>query len=109
MGMLLHRQRNRVGVTTTSTLIPDKVEPEEEVKVEEPEVEESQAEEVSVDETPEEEEPEKEEEPQKKFYTRTDIYRMTTAELKDLAKSEGLDDTLSGNKLKDVLIEHFGI
>ena len=98
MGMLLHRQRNRVGVTTTSTLIPDKVEPTEEVKVEEPEVEE-----VSVDETPEEEEP------QKKFYTRTDIYRMTTSELKDLAKSEGLDDTLSGNKLKDVLIEHFGI
>jgi hypothetical protein len=98
MGMLLHRQRNRVGVTTTSTLIPDKVEPTEEVKVEEPEVEE-----VPVDETPEVEEP------QKKFYTRTDIYRMTTAELKDLAKSEGLDDTLSGNKLKDVLIEHFGI
>lgn len=104
MGMLLKRQRNRVGVTTTSTLIPDKVEPTEEVKVDESEVEE-----VSVDETSEVEEPEKEEEPQKKFYTRTDIYRMTTAELKDLAKSEGLDDTLSGNKLKDVLIEHFGI
>jgi len=82
MGMLLKRQRNRVGVTTTSTLIPEEVEHEEEVKVEET---------------------------QKKFYTRTDIYRMTTAELKDLAKSEGLDDTLSGNKLKDVLIEHFGI
>jgi hypothetical protein len=93
MGMLLHRQRNRVGVTTTSTLIPDiKDEPKEEVKVEEPKVEE-----VPVV------------EPEKKFYTRTDIYRMTTAELKDLAKSEGLDDTLSGNKLKDVLIEHFGI
>lgn len=104
MGMLLKRQRNRVGVTTTSTLIPEEVEPTEEVKVEEPEVEE-----VSGDETSEEEEPEKEEETQKKFYTRTDIYRMTTAELKDLAKSEGLDDTLSGNKLKDVLIEHFGI
>lgn len=104
MGMLLKRQRNRVGVTTTSTLIPEEVEHEEEVKVEEPEVEE-----VSGDETSEEEEPEKEEETQKKFYTRTDIYRMTTAELKDLAKSEGLDDTLSGNKLKDVLIEHFGI
>lgn len=98
MGMLLHRQRNRVGVTTTSTLIPDKVESKEEVKVEE----------SKVEETPEEKEPEKEES-QKKFYTRTDIYRMTTAELKDLAKSEGLDDTLSGNKLKDVLIEHFGI
>ena len=92
MGMLLKRQRNRVGVTTTSTLIPDKVEPTEEVKVEE-----SKVEEVPVV------------EPEKKFYTRTDIYRMTTAELKDLAKSEGLDDTLSGNKLKDVLIEHFGI
>ena len=104
MGMLLHRQRNRVGVTTTPTLIPEEVESKEEVKVEESEVEE-----VSVDETSEEKEPEKEEETQKKFYTRTDIYRMTTAELKGLAKSEGLDDTLSGNKLKDVLIEHFGI
>ena len=93
MGMLLHRQRNRVGVTTTSTLIPDKVEPKEEVKVEEPKVEE----------VPEEEKP------QKKFYTRTDIYRMSALELKNLAKSEGLDDTLSGNKLKDVLIKHFGI
>ena len=45
MGMLLHRQRNRVGVTTTSTLIPDKVEPTEEVKVEEPEVEDEETEE----------------------------------------------------------------
>jgi len=93
MGMLLHRQRNRVGVTTTSTLIPDKVEPKEEVKVEEPKVEEVH----------------EEEKPQKKFYTRTDIYRMSALELKNLAKSEGLDDTLSGNKLKDVLIKHFGI
>lgn len=99
MGMLLHRQRNRVGVTTTSTLIPDKVKPTKEVKVEEPEVE---KESVDV-------ESEKGEEPQKKFYTRTDIYRMSALELKNLAKSEGLDDSLSGNKLKDVLIKHFGI
>lgn len=85
MGMLLRRNSNRVGVTTTSTLIPEEVvEPKEEVK------------EVSA---PVEE----------KTYTRTEINRMTTAELKALAKSEGLDDTLSGNKLKDVLIEHFGI
>ena len=85
MGMLLRRKSNRVGVTTTSTLIPEEVvEPKEEVK------------EVSA---PVEE----------KTYTRTEINRMTTAELKALAKSEGLDDTLSGNKLKDVLIEHFGI
>ena len=104
MGMLLHRQRNRVGVTTTSTLIPDKVEPKEEVKVEEPKVEE-----IPVDVEPEEKEPEKVEEPQKKLYTRTDINRMSTAELKNLAKAEGLDDSLSGNKLKDVLIKHFGI
>lgn len=102
--MLLHRQRNRVGVTTTSALIPDKVEPKEEVKVEEPKVEE-----IPVDVEPEEKEPEKVEEPQKKFYTRTDINRMSTAELKNLAKAEGLDDSLSGNKLKDVLIKHFGI
>lgn len=86
MGMLLSRQRNRAGVTSTSALIPDEVvEPKEEVK------------EVS--------EPVEE----KKAYTRTDINRMTTAELKALAKSEGLDDSLSGNKLKDVLIEHYGI
>lgn len=89
MGMLLNRQRNRLGVTTTSNLIPDiKNEPKEEVKVEEVH---------------------EEEKPQKKFYTRTDIYRMSALELKNLAKSEGLDDTLSGNKLKDVLIKHFGI
>ena len=86
MGMLLSRQRNRVEVTTTSTLIPEvKVEPKEEVK------------EVSA--TVEE----------KKAYTRTEINRMSTAELKVLAKSEGLDDTKSGSKLKEDLIEHFGI
>ena len=99
MGMLLHRQRNRVGVTTTATLIPDKVEPKEEIGVEEPRV----TEETSVDVEPEKEEP------QKKVYTRTDIYRMSALDLKNLAKSEGLDDSLSGNKLKDVLIKHFGI
>lgn len=104
MGMLLNRQRNRLGVTTTSNLIPDKIEPKEEVKVEEPKVEE-----IPVDVEHEEKEPEKVEEPQKKFYTRTDINRMSTAELKNLAKAEGLDDSLSGNKLKDVLIKHFGI
>lgn len=89
MGMLLNRQRNRLGVTTTSNLIPDiKNEPKEEAKVEEVH---------------------EEEKPQKKFYTRTDIYRMSALELKNLAKTEGLDDSLSGNKLKDVLIKHFGI
>lgn len=98
MGMLLKRQRERVGVTTTSTLIPDiKDEPKEEVKIEEPKVEETPVEDVPED------------IPEKKFYTRTDINRMSTAELKNLAKSEGLDDSLSGNKLKDVLIEHFGL
>ncbi len=89
MGMLLHRQRNRLGVTKTPNLIPDtKVEPKEEVKVEEVE---------KVEETP------------KKFYTRTDINRMSTSELKNLAKSEGLDDNQSGNQLKGILIKHFGI
>lgn len=92
MGMLLRRKNNRVGVTTTSTLIPDiEDKPTEGAKVEEV------VEEIA--------EPVKE----KKTYTRTEINRMTTAELKTLAKSEGLDDSLSGNKLKDVLIKHFGI
>ena len=36
MGMLLRRNNNRVGVTKTSTLIPEEVvEPKEEVKAEE--------------------------------------------------------------------------
>lgn len=91
MGMLLRRNNNRVGVTTTPTLIPEEVvEPKEEVKVTEEVKEVAPVEEV-------------------KTYTRTEINRMTTAELKALAKSEGLDDSLSGNKLKDVLIKHFGI
>lgn len=89
MGMLLRRNNNRAGVTTTSALIPDI---KEEVKA--TEVVEEIAEPVVEE---------------KKAYTRTEINRMTTAELKALAKSEGLDDSLSGNKLKDVLIRHFGI
>lgn len=40
-----------------------------------------------------------------KEYTKTEINRMSTADLKALAKERGLDDTLSGSELKKVLIE----
>ena len=44
-------------------------------------------------------------------YTKTDINRMSTSDLKSLAKSEGIKDadTLSGADLKKVLIEKFGL
>lgn len=38
-------------------------------------------------------------------YTKTDINRMSTADLKDLAKGSGVDDSLSGAELKKVLID----
>lgn len=42
-------------------------------------------------------------------YTRTDINRMSIAELQNLATSVGIEnaDTKSGGELKKVLIEHF--
>ncbi len=45
------------------------------------------------------------------MYTKTDINRMSTSDLKSLAKSEGIKDadTLSGADLKKVLIEKFGL
>lgn len=44
-------------------------------------------------------------------YTKTDINRMSTSDLKSLAKNEGIKDadTLSGADLKKVLIEKFGL
>lgn len=50
----------------------------------------------------------KEEQPQ---YTKTDINRMTTAELQSLAAKSGIENAFdtSGGELKKLLIEHFGL
>ena len=42
-------------------------------------------------------------------YTKTEINRMSTAELKKLAKENGLDDSLSGAEIKKDLIAKFGL
>lgn len=42
-------------------------------------------------------------------YTKTEINRMSTADLKKLAKDNGIDDSLSGAELKKKLIEYFGL
>lgn len=53
----------------------------------------------------------KEEIPEEQNYTRTDINRMTTAELQQLAANEGIENAhnISGEKLKKALIEHFSL
>lgn len=42
-------------------------------------------------------------------YTKTEINRMSTAELKELALEEKIDgsDDMTGGELKKILIEHF--
>ena len=42
-------------------------------------------------------------------YTKTEINRMSTAELQELALKNGIDgaDSMTGSDLKKVLIEHF--
>lgn len=44
-------------------------------------------------------------------YTKTDINRLSTAELKDLAKKQGIENAedMTGADLKKVLIEKFGL
>lgn len=44
-------------------------------------------------------------------YTKTDINRMTTAELKALAENVGIENAeeTSGSELKKLLIEYFGL
>lgn len=42
-------------------------------------------------------------------YTKTEINRMSTAELKDLAKENGIDDELTGAEIKKALIAKFGL
>lgn len=44
-------------------------------------------------------------------YTKTDINRMSTAELKELAGKQGIDgaEEMTGADLKKALIEHYGL
>ena len=42
-------------------------------------------------------------------YTKTEINRMSTADLKELAKLNGIDDGLSGAEIKKALIEKFNL
>lgn len=44
-------------------------------------------------------------------YTKTDINRMTTAELQELAESEGIENAneKNGGDLKKILIQHFDL
>lgn len=46
-----------------------------------------------------------------KKYTKTEINRMSTAELQNLAAVEGIDNAFdtSGGELKKILIEHFNL
>jgi hypothetical protein len=43
----------------------------------------------------------------KSAYSKTEINRMSTADLKELAKSEGIDSELSGADIKKALINKF--
>ena len=42
-------------------------------------------------------------------YTKTEINRMPTADLRELAEKNGLDSSLSGAELKKLLINHYGL
>ena len=44
-------------------------------------------------------------------YTKTEINRMSTAELKELAGKQGIDgaEDMTGTDLKKALIEHYGL
>ena len=42
-------------------------------------------------------------------YTKTEINRMSTSDLKELAEKNGLDNSLSGAELKKLLINHYGL
>ena len=42
-------------------------------------------------------------------YTKTEINRMSTADLRELAKANGIDNGLSGAEIKKALIEKFGL
>lgn len=64
------------------------------------------------EEIPEETEPEvKEEIPEETAYTKTEINRMSTADLQKLAAEHGVfgAEEISGAELKKILIEKFGL
>lgn len=42
-------------------------------------------------------------------FSKTEVQRMNTAKLQEVAKEYGLDETMSGNKIKAVLIEKFNL
>ena len=42
-------------------------------------------------------------------YTKTEINRMSTADLKELAKENEIEDGLTGAEIKKALIEKFGL
>ena len=42
-------------------------------------------------------------------YTKTEINRMPTANLRELAEKNGFDSSLSGAELKKLLINHYGL
>ena len=42
-------------------------------------------------------------------YSKTEINRMSTADLKELAKEQGINDELSGTDIKKALIKKFGL
>ena len=42
-------------------------------------------------------------------YSKTEINRMSTADLKELAKEQGIDDELSGAEIKKALVKKFGL
>lgn len=46
-----------------------------------------------------------------KAYTKTEINRMSTAELKEVAKANGIENAedITGGELKKILIEKFGL
>lgn len=48
---------------------------------------------------------------EKKTYKKSDIFRMTTAELQSLAESEGIENAteLTGSELKTILVKHFNL
>ena len=50
-------------------------------------------------------------EEEKKSYKKSDIFRMPTAELQALAKSEGIENAteLTGSELKTILVKHFNL
>ncbi len=52
-----------------------------------------------------------EEKPEEKKYTKTDIMKMSKAELQKLAKNTGVEgaDEMSGTELKEYLLSLFGL